>query len=155
MSEAMRDYLAAILVLLGIAVVFWLGRRRRATRGAGQAERAERLNGTAGERIKLQKAVEKLQVNLMEFSRDVEGRLDTRIQTLSALIRDADERIKQLEESAGAAPAAQVPDEEPALNREVCRLADSGLDHVEIARQTSITPGEVQLILGLRRSRVE
>lgn len=51
-----------------------------------------------------------------------------------------------LRKETGAA-TADLPD----LHRRIYGLADAGLDVTDIARQLSMTKGEVQLILGLRR----
>jgi hypothetical protein len=88
----------------------------------------------------------------MEFGRDVEGRLDTKISALSTLIHDADERIKALQDLAKS-PHARNSNGVLPLHREVFRLADEGLDKLEIARRTQIAPGEVELILALRKNR--
>ncbi len=146
MPDGLQGYLPLALVVIALAVVLMLGRRRTVRKQPGPAEK-----GTTDPRIELRKSMEQLQISLMEFGRDVEGRLDTRIHTLSKLIRDADERIERLEKLAGAnhRPVPEAPD----LHREIYRLADEGLDKVEIAKRTSVTPGEVELILGLRRKR--
>ncbi len=151
MLETVKQFLPLLLVLVAIVLVLRLGRRRKAS---SKSVRREDTDGAAQGYTRLRKAIEKLHLNLMEFSRDVEARLDTRIRTLGRLIQDADQRIKRLEELSGkaSAPGAKEP---PPLHREVYRLADEGLDKVEIARRTASTPGEVDLILGLRKSRNE
>ena len=108
-------------------------------------------DGAVDREFRLMKAIEKLEVDVMEFSRDVEGRLDTRIRTLTKLISDADDRIERLR-AAGGKPNGSS-DDVPELHREVYRLADDGLDNVEIARRVSSTPGEVELIIALRETR--
>ncbi|MCD6405780.1 MAG: hypothetical protein J7M19_08130 [Planctomycetes bacterium] len=151
MVEMLKDFLPLVAVLIAIVLVLRLGWRRKSV---SKSPRPRATDDATGGYIRLQKAIEKLHVNLMEFGRDVEARLDTRIRTLGRLIQDADERIKRLEELSGkaSAPGAKEP---PPLHREVYRLADEGLDKVEIARRAASTPGEVELILGLRKTRNE
>ncbi len=150
MPEDLGNYLPLLLVVAALIFVIMLG-RRRVRSGGGREQGGE---GAKDARVRLRKSMEELQIKLMEFGRDVEGRLDTRIRTLSELIREADERIARLEEMKGVRNRASG-DELPQLHREVHRLADEGLDNIEIARRTSTTPGEVELILGLRRQRGE
>jgi len=149
MWEELHSLVPLILVMAALLAVLWYGRRRPAHRKKEPRPRGDERSLT--ERQRLTRAIGKLEVNLMEFGREIEGRLDTRIHTLNELIRSADERIERLEELAGR--ERPVGDEVPPLHREVYRMADEGLDKVEIARRTSTTPGEVELILGLRRSR--
>ncbi|MHC4712399.1 MAG: hypothetical protein ACYTAN_03880 [Planctomycetota bacterium] len=150
MPESLGNYLSLLLVVAALIIVIMLGRRRGRTRAAGKGDG----EGAQDARVRLRKSMEELQIKLMEFGRDMEGRLDTRIRTLSELIREADERIARLEELKGG-KGRTSGDEVPELHREIHRLADEGLDNVEIARRTSSTPGEVELILGLRRQRGE
>jgi len=138
---------AAVLVGLIIAVIML----RRQIRPA-QTRQPVANDKVLDQRAKLQRAMEQLQINIMEFGRDVESRLDTKIAVLTQLIRDADERIKRLE-GLSKSGRSHGPNDLPPLHKEVYRLADEGLDKLEIARRTSTTPGEVELILGLRKQR--
>lgn len=135
-----------VVVLLLIWTIFY-GKRRSAR--VKQAE-AVFSQDEQDNRSRLQRAMEQLQVNIMEFGRDIEGRLDTKMATLARLVQDADERIKKLEELRGASARGNGV---PPLHAEVYRLADEGLDRVEISRRTAMTPGEVDLVLGLRGKR--
>ena len=148
--DLVRNFALPAIVLLAIVWVFWYGRRRthdKATRYEAVAD-----DKVLDQRNKLQRAMEQLQVNIMEFGRDVEGRLDTKIAVLKRLLADADERIKHLETLTKSGQSRQAGEVLP-LHREIYRLADEGLDKVEIARRTSATPGEVELILSLRKQR--
>jgi hypothetical protein len=143
-----RSALPLLLLVIFFAWVVWMGKLRGKTnkpreKGMSSAD----LTG----RDRLQKAMEQLQINVMEFGRDVEARLDTKIRTLEQLIRDADERIKRLQELEG--PGAPDGGGTQALHREIYLLADQGIDSIEIARRTGAAPGEVELILGLRKTR--
>ena len=144
-----RGILLFAIVALALLWTVWYGRQRShrvAKKEAGLS------NAGLDQRQRLQRAMEQLQVNLMEFGRDVEGRLDTKISALSTLIHDADERIKTLQDLSKS-PHARNSDDVPPLHKEIFRLADEGLDKLEIARRTQSTPGEVELILALRKNR--
>lgn len=136
-------------VVLALAVVLFVGRRRLAR------SKAPRQNTDAidDRQRRLVRAIGKLEISLMEYGRDVEGRLDMRIRTLGRLIQDADQRIQTLNQLGGSGDEPGDPEETPHEHREVYDMADQGLDKVEIARRTSMTPGEVELILSLRRTR--
>ena len=110
--------------------VVWIG-RRRAAKSCARDARPDRaaLEG----RHDLQRAMEELQMNLMEFSRDVEGRIDTRMKALEKLIADADERIKRLAETArrGARPGGPLPRSQARLR---ARRPGPGQDRDSAAR---------------------
>lgn len=151
----MPETLSNLLPILGIlGLIIWavMVGRRRARRLQSKESVFSHDNKGAGHA--LQRAMEELQVNVMEFTRDIEGRLDTRMHALENLIRDADERIRRLEELSGA-PHREPSPQTPPLHAEIYSLADQGFDKIEIARRTSTNPGEVELILGLRESRGE
>jgi len=148
MSEFLRNVVPFLLVALALVWIITYGRQR-----AEKAQKSEAAlsRDELDQRQRLQRAMEQLQVNIMEFGRDVEGRLDTRIATLGRLVQDADERIKRLEEL--TSQATRGAHAMPPLYREIYRLADEGLDKVEIARRTGTAPGEIELILSLRKDR--
>ena len=147
-SPSLRSMLPFVLMAALLIWVVWVGQRRK-------MKLREKDNGLTpaalDRRNSLQHAMEELQINIMEFGRDVEARLDTKMHALEILIRDADERIKRLEELKGRASSGGG--EIPPIHAEIYRLADQGQDKIEIARRTGVAPGEVELILGLRKSR--
>jgi len=149
----MPEPLRTLVLLVGISVllgwIVWFGRQRSA-RAKRNADGLSLDSLDSAQR--LQRAMEQLQVNVMEFARDAEARLDTKITTLNRLIIDADQRIKSLDDLAKSLHARNSSALSP-LHREVYRLADEGLDNIEIARRTSIAPGEVELLLTLRKDR--
>lgn len=166
----------AVVVFL-IVVVMMIPRLRRRRAGTDRPrEMTDAERGTAG---RIQRSLERLMVELFDMSRDINAQLQTRIETLNQLIRDADDRIVRLNRLAGqdgATPAEpadrQEPtpeatgpgasaDEGPALktgtvadpdHREIYELSDQGATPTEIARKTGRPLGEVQLILDLRRA---
>ncbi len=114
--------------------------------------------------------VETVMRELDQLSRQIHGRLDTKLAKLEMVIRDADERIDRLSRmtrSAGGAetidvtlkpetPSAAGPSSPEGLRSRysaVYEAADEGLTPVEIAKELGRTPGEVELILSLRKTR--
>lgn len=95
-------------------------------------------------------------VELEEFSRSVSAQIDMRFAKLETAIQDADRRITALnrltrrlaERNGQPAPDTEAYD----LRHEIVyELADAGLTPIEIARDTGKTPGEIELILNLRK----
>ena len=158
------------LTALAVGVMLW-STRRRLVRSQGRRARPSLADEGVTD---VRQQMERLLVELHDVSREMNARLDTKIRVLSALIRDADERIEHLEAAAkqvstghGSAPrpprepspaegapsdadARSAPDGPHERYAEIYALADKGLDAHQIARQTSTPTGEVQLILGLR-----
>lgn len=157
-----------IPLALGVIAVFFLmsslrrrqSRRQRPDIEEGSASRDLRTQ-TAGQ---LRREVDRAVVELQELSREIAAEIDTRYVKLEMAIRDADRRIAtlhRLSRDTGAPPETS-PETPPADdtggeeidNRHlvIYEMADSGLSHVDIARELGRTPGEVELILNLRRN---
>lgn len=105
---------------------------------------------------RLKHDLEALMVELEEFSRSVSAQIDMRFAKLETAIQDADRRITALnrltrrlaERDGQPTPETEAHD----LRHEIVyELADAGLTPVEIARDTGKTPGEIELILNLRK----
>lgn len=114
--------------------------------------------------------LEAVMMELDQLSRQIHGRLDTKLARLDVLIRDADQRIDKLarlqrasagestidvtlEPEAPGRPADPPPPAEPNSHEAVYRFADSGLKPVEIASELGRNTGEIELILSLRRAK--
>ena len=114
--------------------------------------------------------LEQVMLELDELSRQIHGRIDTKLARLEAIIGDADRRIEKLSALVTAAegkPASSVtfernsPRETPSVSADVdeqryaavYRLSDSGKNPEQIAREVGRTTGEVELILALRKAR--
>jgi hypothetical protein len=107
----------------------------------------------------LRRDVDTLLVELEELSRRISADIDMRFAKLESAIHDADRRIAALSR---LARQSEQPDRGPVpetarsaadqRHAAVYELADSGLASVEIARELGKTPGEVELILNLRKS---
>jgi hypothetical protein len=94
-------------------------------------------------------------VELQELSRRIGAEIDTRFAKLEAAMRDADRRIAVLNRLSGM--AGDVGKDVAERNRGdrrhavIYELADAGFSSVDIARDLGKTPGEVELILNLRK----
>ncbi|UCE59233.1 MAG: hypothetical protein JSU63_17535 [Phycisphaerales bacterium] len=105
-------------------------------------------------------------LELDQLARQIQGRIDTRFAKLEAVIRDADERIDKLSRLVNMAngrstldvtvgdnaPASRCP-EPNGRHAAIYRLADDGLEPVQIADKVGKTTGEIELILALRKTR--
>ncbi len=106
-------------------------------------------------------------LELDQLSRQVHGRLDTKLVRLDTLIRDADQRIEKLSRLEGASgggavleltldeevppdPGAAATHVDDGQHGSIYELADDGLSPVDIARRVGRPTGEVELILSLR-----
>ena len=115
------------------------------------------------------RGVEEVMLELDQLSRQIHGRLDTKLVRLELLIRDADERIDRLARAVRAADGTagvevtldqQGPHDPTHLQREaepdphvtIHRLADDGIEPAEIAQQTGKPIGEIELILALKKA---
>ena len=100
---------------------------------------------------------EKLLVELEEFGREIEGRLETRIRYLSRLLTEADRAIERLNAALEAASqrasgeAAEAPRDSGAggVRERILSLSTEGRDPEEIAKELGVPKGEVELVLGL------
>lgn len=106
----------------------------------------------------LYRDLDELIVELQELSRRISAEIDTRFAKLETAIRDADRRIAVLHRLGRREDGAAIrPGSDPATDTDsrhvvVYELADAGFSPVEIARDLGKTPGEVELILNLRKT---
>jgi hypothetical protein len=141
------------LVALGVVVLTALTfvQRAKMKRRAG-VDLVDKGGGDGGKRD-ARESMEALFVQLQEFSRETLAKLDTKVRVLNELLTRAEARIEELKRLsvAGPKPAAPAPGK-PAnpLHEKVFRLADSGNASTQIAAETGLERGEVELILGLR-----
>lgn len=161
-----------VLAIGGITLVmlstYRRSRRSRLTRVESVRERYKELDSSAGATRDVGKAM----VELEQLARQIYGRIDTRFAKLEAIIRDADERIAKLSRlartSAGGSALdvtleLQNPDvrnSRPDLSGDqrhdaIYRMADGAMSAADIARDTGKTTGEIELILALRKTRLE
>lgn len=151
------------LVALGVALVaiFFLfsSYRKRIKRRNAQAanqKSPQREPPSANSKAQLKNDLEALLVELQGLSRKISAEIDTRFAKLEAAMRDADRRIVTLNrlsreqaERSGELPAESLAQD--VRHSVVYELADAGHSSVEIAKDLGKTPGEVELILNLRK----
>jgi len=164
----------AQIVLLIMAIValtlLMLSTRRRIVdlrRHPGGESVRERYRALQKE-AEAKQDVEQVMLELEKLSRQIHGRIDTRLARLETLIRDADQRIESLSRLAGASVEGAgleitLESEEPGPAPKPCeagqgwhaavhRAADGGMTAVQIAQEVGRTTGEVELVLALRRT---
>ncbi|MBI4577219.1 MAG: hypothetical protein HY722_13250 [Planctomycetes bacterium] len=181
----MSNVISQVAFVVGISVLFYFllrWRHRVQQRAFGFDARqytAER------EETALKESMDGLLVEIQETAREMNGRMDSKMRLLNQLIADADDRLTrmaqvrdELERAAAAAlartvegAAAAAPGLAPApggarrptlatasppeRHAEVHALADRGLGSPEIASRLGRHLGEVELILGLRKTRLD
>ncbi|MCE9591326.1 MAG: hypothetical protein K8S99_12470 [Planctomycetes bacterium] len=183
MTEALTNnpnlLLYAGLALLAAWGVMWFVRRYKD--GRPRQERHAMMPEEKIERGKQERGakddLETLMIEIDDMTKRVGSRLDAKIAQVERAIREADERIAELQRVQGAGTVPQVqaprpsptvvttgrtpsppqpvtPAAEPAdeLSRKVYNLSDSGKSAVEISRQLREHIGKVELILALRRA---
>ncbi len=169
-SVLTENPLFAIGVVLAAGALLLLATRRNIRRRQQQAcervasasARSSRPAAGRSQR-ELQESMEKLLLELEQLSREINSQVDTRLRALNLLIREADEKIRQLQrmqglpETDGAAARPEPrPEPHPEVTSEryarVYQLAERGLTVVEIAHELQMLTGEVELILALRRT---
>lgn len=164
-----------VVAAMGLTLVMLSTRRRIRLSHAASAQTASERIAAVAARNRTARDMEAVMLELDELSRGIHGRLDTKLVRLEALIRDADQRIERLAAANAAPPAPDridvvvgdesTPDNEArqAANDEPRRepheliheMADRGASVIDIARKAGRTPGEVELVLALRKTRDE
>jgi hypothetical protein len=117
------------------------------------AKTAGNLDSKEKQRRDLQQLIGEIQ----DLSRKITAEIDTRFSKLEATIQDADQRIavlNRLSRATGIKTLDQPGDSQDQDIRYaiVYELADAGLSPLEIAKDLGRTPGEIELILNLRRT---
>lgn len=158
-----------VLAVAALTLVMISTRRRiRESRGVSLTSARQRY-AELEEQSEATRDLEKVMLELDELSRQIHGRLDTKLAKLEAVLGDADRRIDKLSRLIRAAEGAatleltldrQEPHDPPSTapdddsrHAAVYRLADSGRSAVQIAQEVGKPRGEVDLILALRRTR--
>lgn len=100
------DPLSILMFLAGAGVVAWVLLRRGFRRSGGRKKYDSRPIDTqprptsewSGAYSDASAQIERQKVELAEFSRDVNGQIDTKILILRELVRQSDERIRRMED---------------------------------------------------------
>lgn len=171
LKELFADEQTKRMLLIGAAIIAMFFMMMSMRRWQQRAQRPRReLPLAPPPRLQLperevRRDLEALMVELQELSRKISAEIDTRFIKLETAIRDADRRIATLnrlargQETASFADLPAAPpagDFDPGVaadtrHQVVYELADAGFSPVDIARDLGKTPGEVELILNLRR----
>lgn len=153
----------AAIGFLAVLLSGWARLRRRLSARADVAGGVER-----GATESAVRDIEELMTRLDGLAAQIHRRLDAKLTRLESALREADQRVDRLTRlmrQADGQPVVDVTLEEvdplatepaassPSAHAEVFRLADSGRAPLEIARQTGLPTGEVELILSLRRAK--
>lgn len=156
-----NEYLPVLIVVILLALVVVLPRMARRKPSGG------RTVGTAVPSVRGREQMEDLLVKLHDISREMQAKLDTKMRVLNRLIEEANEKIRELDArgikeketksdkaSGGTRDVAQAPPRpETGKYASVYELADAGHDVVSISRRTGLQPGEIELLLELRKKR--
>ena len=148
-----------VVVALALAIVIIVPRMLRRKK-----ETSERPFGRTSTDSSAKNTMEDLIVQLHDAGRELKAQLDTKMKTLDILIQEADRKIQSLrvvldKETTEAPPphvadVTQSPPPAENLSKEqlqVYQLSDAGESIVNIARRTGLQPGEIELILELRK----
>ncbi len=169
--EMPGDNLGAVLIILAAIVLMVISLRRRSEhRERTPSEVARDYARRVRDHEPVKGDMEALLVEIQEMARQISAQLDTKFAKLDVLIRDADDRIQRLERLTTQAgrPGVDVTVDDDGSHtdlaptdgngdgltdeqRKIYGLADAGRTAIEIAQQTGQNPGEVELILALRR----
>jgi hypothetical protein len=160
MVEMDTNKLIAFVVLVVAAIILMMrGITRRIKGKSGiTREEAEARIPSLREQVEVRNNLQKLLVDLQDLARVINGHIDTRFCKLEVLLKEADQKIRQLEALGfgGKTPkvtgSPEIGEEKPDPERElIYKLADAGKTSVEIARELNKNTGEIELILSLRR----
>ncbi|HWB54560.1 MAG TPA: hypothetical protein VG722_10220 [Tepidisphaeraceae bacterium] len=100
--------------------------------------------------------MQRLLVELTQMAQQISAQLDTRSAKLEALIREADEKVRQLSalrNNGAPATTETAPAAQDQRYMEIYTMADQGAPVAEIAQKLDRPAGEIELILALRPSR--
>ncbi len=165
-GDSPSSVLPTALAIVGFVAIGWTmlrsarrrGRSRRSSESEDPRERISRLRESAQKR-----SSETYQAEAAELTRHLAAQLDAKGEALEQLIAQADERLARLDAALGdrgidaagqndTSPQIVSADDGDVTRREVFRLADDGLDPLEIAQKLRQPIGQVRLMLALRRA---
>ncbi len=154
-----------VIGVLALCFAFFRMNAKRLRQAAARGESRPAVPHAAspeatGSRQPMRGDAEQLLVELQELGREIEGRIDTRIQYLTRLLAEADRTIERMSSAVAAAREQPAGGEQPAAGDDsrrakVLALARDGADAAEIARRLELPKGEVELMIGLARRGAE
>jgi hypothetical protein len=151
--------LAMLVVAAGVGGVLWWSQRSGARASGKQATAALPASSMAVKPEELRR----WEIEMHELARSLAAEMGTRVAVLQQLLRSVESQSARLEgllaraASVGEAPAESAriagPHVRAPLRREeIVALAAGGATQDEIVTATGALPGEVELLLGLRRA---
>jgi len=173
LAQGPADWLPVFVVVVLLAIVLVLPRMLKRKTGGGESP----LRPSASSAVRAKEQMENLIIKLHDFGREMQAKIDNKIRVLNRLIEEANEKIREMEAhgispkppagTAGKSPetksgkqtdgtgdVAETPSRpETGKYTSVYELADAGHDVVSIARHTGLQPGEIELLLELRKAR--
>ncbi len=176
LAEGGTNTVQLLMLVLGVAGLAFLllsTRRRMVNVKREPTETPREQFARLGGLSRTTREVERVMEELDSLSRQIHGRIDTKLARLEKLLRDADQRIALLSKSGDTSPErgsrleVLLDQEEPldrvsgdenpgdATQQTVLRLAEANRSVLEIARHVGKTPGEVELMLALHKTRIE
>jgi hypothetical protein len=168
-----------ILIVAAFLLMTSMRRRRPAATTPSTAPAVKAKSDSNVSTHLLRRDLDDLMVELQDLSRRISAEIDTRFAKLEAAMKDADRRIAALNRlsrltvessattqptlppRANGSPAPAAMTSQPlspvddVRHSVIYELADAGFSPIEIARDLGRTPGEVELILNLRRQQTK
>jgi hypothetical protein len=167
--------------VLGLGIVMRSTYRRVSESRRQPRDTAREMYRDLSDRSEARRDVEQVMLELDALARQIHGRIDTRIAKLESIIKDADERIDKLSRLGRKAEGrstvdvtvggdahyeAAVPARSPAVPQgagadcndrqtAIYGLADAGMTASQISEKLGHPVGEVELIIALRKTRLE
>lgn len=154
-----HDLIFIALAMFAIIVMMRGITRRIRGKSALTRQEAEARIPSLREQLEVRSNLQKLIVDLQDLARQINGHIDTRFCKLEVLLKEADQKIRQLEALGfggkppkDAQPPARAEEKTDPERELIYKLADAGKSPVDIARELNKNTGEIELILSLRRS---
>ena len=160
--------LPLVLAAIGVVLLLYTTTRRISGKAGLKDSEAANMIPSLRQQQNIKGDLQRLLVDLQDLARQINGHIDTRFCKLEVLIKEADEKIRQLEKLCGVNNQSPSEDNENTpggiseqenkperIDPEramIYKLADAGKSVVEIARQMNKNTGEIELILSLRKS---
>ena len=152
-----------LYALAGFVILYLLILRPLMKKRKEPVDKSAPFAGLAQQRA-AERDMQNVLVELSEMARQITAQLDTRATRLELLLKEADEKIAQLQQLAQqpatsasvssasvSEPAALAKPTQDPRHAAVYQLADEGRSPQEIAQHLARPRGEVELILALRR----
>jgi len=144
-------YAQGLMFLAGVVILIVVVLRIPRVRARQRKEEQQTQPAAETPNVRLRRTMEELAVQLHEMSREVNAQLDTKMCAIDSLLRRSEEVAARLEALLRQASSAGVVSTPTDRYDDIYRMADDGKTPKEIARLKDLQPGEVELILNLRR----